>query len=281
MAGKVDLLILGAGWTSTFLAPLCASRGVSHAATTRTGRDGTLPFDFDPASDAPAPFRALPAARAVLVAFPLRAPGAAARLVRLYRATHGDAGPETLFVALGSTGIWDGSPTMQPDTFAWTDRHSPVDPTNARAAAEEELLALSPGTARTTVLDLSGLWGGARQPRNWVARVAASKDALRAKGSIHMVHGLDVARAVLAVAAHPERAAGQRWLLTDTHVYDWWDWAAGWGSEEQQRWVQELMDEAGVRALPRPPEMLGRAMDSVEFWRTFGLAPLKGRLGED
>ena len=97
-----------------------------------------------------------------------------------------------------------------------------------------------------------------------------------------MIHGLDVARAVLAVHEHIDRAAGQRWLLTDGRVYDWWDWASAWGTEgTQTRWVRELMDEAGVRALPRPPELLGRGMDSREFWNTFGLEPVRGRLCED
>ena len=102
------------------------------------------------------------------------------------------------------------------------------------------------------------------------------------QGSIHMIHGLDVSRAVLAVHANFERAAGERWLLTDGRVYDWWDWAFSWGEEgKQPRWVRELMNETGVRALPRSPEVIGRAMDSREFWNTFELEPVKGRLGEE
>lgn len=62
----------------------------------------------------------------------------------------------------------------------WYDRHSPFDLSNARANAETELLSLSPGT-HTTVLDLSGLWGNKRHPRNWVGRVAPSKEALAKK----------------------------------------------------------------------------------------------------
>ena len=88
-----------------------------------------------------------------------------------------------------------------------------------------------------------------------------------------MIHGLDVARAVLAVHAHMALAAGQRWLLTDGRVYDWWDLASAWGDSSvlaapapgadsdselaladappgpQPVWVRELMAEAGVRAL--------------------------------
>lgn len=73
---------------------------------------------------------------------------------------------------------------------------------------------------------------------------------------------------------------GERYLLTDLRVYDWWDLAAAWASAssgavsvDAGEWVLELMEETGVRALPRAPEVLGRAMDSREFWSTFGLRP--------
>ena len=94
-----------------------------------------------------------------------------------------------------------------------------------------------------------------------------------------MIHGIDVSRAILAVHAYFSRAVGERWLLTDGRVYDWWDLASAWGdahtrssgypsegitersesemgrSEEekgpQPRWVRELMNEQGVKALPR------------------------------
>ena len=36
-----------------------------------------------------------------------------------------------------------------------------------------------------------------------------------------------------------------------------------------------------MRALPRSPEMLGRALDSREFWSTFGLSPALARLERD
>lgn len=115
-----------------------------------------------------------------------------------------------------------------------------------------------------------------------------------------MIHGEDVARTILAVHDHFERATGQRWLLTDGRVYDWWDLAAAWGDENTQnerdtqqspstkgsrgtkgpqaRWVRELMNEEGVRALPRSAEQMGRALDSTEFWNTFELEPVMTRL---
>ncbi|KAI1797067.1 hypothetical protein LXA43DRAFT_985818 [Ganoderma leucocontextum] len=274
-----DLLILGAGWTSTFLIPLCKERGISYTATSRSGREDTISFEFDPTSDDPTPFQSLPHARTVLITFPIKVSGASNRLVRLYQQSHVE-GPKSSFIQLGSTGIWDGGPTLQDGSRTWTDRRSRFDESNDRARAEMELLALAPGTP-TTVLDLCGLWGGGRDLKNWIPRVAPTKEVLKQKGSIHMIHGLDVSRAVLAVHAHFDRANGQRWLLTDGRVYDWWDLASAWGEEGQQgKWVRELMNEGGVRALPRTPEYIGRAMDSREFWDTFELEPVKGRLGE-
>lgn len=154
--------------------------------------------------------------------------------------------------------------------------------------------------------------------RNWVGKVAPSKEVLQNKvshyrkhrrvrisirpeqGSLHMIHGLDVSRAILAVHADFPKASGQRWILTDGRVYDWWDLASAWGSrpsaagasgqdldgqendEEgrgaQARWVRELMQEQGVRALPRNIEDLGRALDSRDFWFQFRLSPVQARL---
>ena len=74
-------------------------------------------------------------------------------------------------------------------------------------------------------------------------------------------------------------ADGQRWLITDLRIYDWWDLASVWGSSEGSKeaphaaWVRELMAEHGVRALPRSPSAHRRVLDSRDFWVTFGLSP--------
>jgi hypothetical protein len=48
----------------------------------------------------------------------------------------------------------------------------------------------------------------------------------------------------------------------------------------QPIWVQEMIDESRrskdksrIRGLPRTPEELGYALDSSDFWSTFGLFP--------
>lgn len=113
-----------------------------------------------------------------------------------------------------------------------------------------------------------------------------------------MIHGVDVARAILAVHENFEPATGERWMLTNTRVYDWWDLAATWGIEfslqkgeappdaagakrergPQAQWVRELMREEGVRALPRGPEQMRRRLDSRDFWDAFKLEPVVAQL---
>ena len=300
---ELDLLILGAGWTATFLIPLLQQRGVTFAATTTDGRDvagsPTIPFKFDPDAQDQAPIAALPRARCVLITFPLVGKGPSQRLVTAYDETHRrqhhpEPKSHARFIQLGSTGIWNPrEPTASGITNDhWLTRHSAYDATNNRAVAEDELRALG-----GCILNLSGLWGGARNPRAWVGRVAPNKDAIRAKKSLHLIHGADVARAIAAVAQADDKlwataARGQRWMLTDGFVYDWWSLLAGWADadgdgpaaepSEQARWVLELMAEtdgkASVRALPRSMEQLGRCYDTREFWSTFGLVPLKARV---
>ncbi|TGZ77076.1 hypothetical protein EX30DRAFT_344440 [Ascodesmis nigricans] len=263
---RVDLLILGAGWTYQFLLPTLESHTptLTHAATTRSGSTNppTLPFTFDPHSTDPTPYRSLPPALCILITFPIIVPGATATLLRLYVETHPHQ-PQPEVIQLGSTGVWG---TGQ----GFIDRHNSIDPSSARGAEETRLLALG-----GVVLNLAGLWGGARLPRNWLPRVAGDLEKLRAKGSLHLVHGEDVARGVLAVVECLIRRGvgrGQRWLLTDMRVYDWWDLAAAWGKEE---WVGALLKESGeeVRVLPRGPELLGRVLDAREFWEFVGLWP--------
>lgn len=76
-----------------------------------------------------------------------------------------------------------------------------------RAIAEDELRGFG-----GCVLNLSGLWGGARQPKNWIDRVAATKEQLKDKTSLHMVHGLDVARGIIAVHQNFDQAKGERFV---------------------------------------------------------------------
>jgi len=274
----VQLLILGAGWTSTFLIPLLESSKISYAATTTTGRDGTLKFRYDPNSEDLDQYRSLPAASMVLITFPLKGTGQSRQLVDRYNSTH-YASPESKavesnWILLGATTIYTNS--------GWNDHGSPYDRQNNRAIAEDELLSLA-GT-RSTVLNLAGLYDDeARDPSKWVPRVAKSKSDVYGKQALHLIHGADVARALLATHRHFDKVAGQRWILTDLWVYDWWGLMMVWGGKledgmDVRQAVFECMQKDGTKALPRPPESLGRVVSSIEFWLAVGVWPSRGRV---
>ena len=226
---------------------------------------------------------------------------------------------------MGSTGIFTAP--------EWNDSCASYDTSNQRAIAEDELLSLL-GT-KACVLNLAGLYGGERQPRNWLTRVAKTKEDVQGKGALHLIHGRDVARAIVCahevlaslpnsktglptgedpigsaaddrsepklpeqISLHPSKSsiAGKRHIITDLHVYDWWDLFQTWGAHardaahgyleddgdedvlQYERWVLELMREEGVRALPRDGGDLGRRLDGRGFWEAVGCYPEEGRV---
>ncbi|KAF2278767.1 uncharacterized protein EI97DRAFT_393441 [Westerdykella ornata] len=282
----VDFLILGAGWTSQFLIPELHRCGITHAATTTTGRDNTIPFKFDPESADLEPYERLPSAETVLITFPLRGHGQSKHITSLYRKVHGE---KNRWIQLGSSGIFNKErEAIAGEHGGWSTEESEYDRSDPRAIAEDELRECVGGC----VLNLSGLYGGERKPRNWLGRLAKSKDDVRARVSVHFVHGEDVARAI--VATHRNFTEGKRWIVTDLRVYDWWDLILSFSAlvDEEEResveerekrllfgkWVGELMVEEGVRALPRSMGVLGRKLDSRGFWRTMEIWPRHGRL---
>ncbi|KAJ3175199.1 hypothetical protein HDU87_006434 [Geranomyces variabilis] len=272
---KVDLLILGLGWAGAYVATLLSSLHIPYAATTTSGRDSTIKFAYDPQSTDAEPFRALPATKTLLITFPIRGEPALTNFLTLYAKTHASE-PAPNYILFGSTRPYTPPPPPPPhssggsSSSVWVDRDSTPDPSidAPRQESEAALLAHHGGC----VINLAGLYGGTRDPRRWVSRVAPTLAALKEKGSLHLVHGKDVAQAVVAVAN--AFTPSQRWLLTDMRVYDWWDLAAVWGEGDEARWALELMDETKCRALPRQPELLGRAVDSRAFWKHFGIVPL-------
>lgn len=269
-----EFLILGAGWTSTFLIPLLQDEKVQYAATSTTGRADTIKFIFEADAVDSSAFKVLPEATTILITFPLRGIGQSQKLMTFYHETHTS---KPHFIQLGSTGIWQIE--SRP---GWVDRHSPYDTKNDRAVAEDELMQ-----SGGCVLNLAGLWGGERSPPRFVRRAASTKVQLKGRTSLHMIHGRDVARAIYAV--HKDWPGSGRWMLTDQFVYDWWTLLAEWGSVgtdessgdatgEALRWVRELMEEEGIRALPRSMETLGRTYDTREFWKRFNLSPVRAGL---
>ncbi|KAK4947777.1 hypothetical protein LTR10_013285 [Elasticomyces elasticus] len=278
---NVTLLVLGAGWTWQFLQPLLIKEKITHAATTTTGHDGTIQFKFDPDCTAIEAYKALPKAKYVLVTFPLKGKGPSARLVECYNKTHSQE--VTRWIQLGSTGIFTAD--------GWNDSSSPIDESNERGIAENELISLG-----GCVLNLAGLYGASRQPGNWIARVAKTKEQLAGKGALHLIHGTDVARGVVGVVKSDVEGKetrgslfGRRWIVADCVSYDWWllVWELmGETSEDEdddeskieertkyRKWIVELMEENGIRGLPRPMDALGRKLDARDFWKAIGTSP--------
>ncbi|KEF63070.1 uncharacterized protein A1O9_01046 [Exophiala aquamarina CBS 119918] len=294
---KVTLLILGAGWTYQFLQPVLEAEAITYTATTTSGHDKTIAFRLDPDSDDLEPFKTLPNAEFVLITFPLRGRGLSTKLLSMYHKTHDHTASSVIskerdprWIQLGSTGIYTHP--------GWSDESSPIDETNDRAIAEMELIELG-----GCVMNLAGLYGSGRQPKNWVSRVAKTKEQLAGKGALHLIHGRDVARGLVGVIKKSTvddghaQLFGRRWIVADGVSYDWWTLVWNWmghidsaetkeggdgepgeGNQQEEksryrRWVLELMDEQNVKALPRDMELLGRKLDSRAFWRAIDIVP--------
>ncbi|EUC33232.1 hypothetical protein COCVIDRAFT_21896 [Bipolaris victoriae FI3] len=273
---EVDLLILGAGWTSTFLIPQLSDTDITYAATTTSGRDATIPFKFDPESGDAEPYKRLPAAKTVLITFPLVGHGQSKSIVGLYRSVHG---ARNNWIQLGSTGIYNKVPDD------WSDEDAHYNKEDKRAIAEDELRSL-----HGCVLCLAGLYGGERVPARWLPRIVKSKDDIKKRGAVHFIHGEDVAQAI--IATHQNFTPGKRWIVSDLRVYDWYDLIMSFSSmtessmsqeekmtqQQYAKWVGELMMEEDIRALPRDVSSLGRKLDSRRFWAFHGLLPRHRRL---
>ena len=196
----------------------------------------------------------------------------------------------THYILLGSTGIYAGKGVF--------DHQSEATNRSPRWEAEEELLRRYAGC----VLNLAGLWGEPeRDGRIWDLVVPDSKEGVGAKASVHWVHGRDVSWAVVGVH---RKFVGERWLVSDGGVYDWWDvlWrearrlegrgkrddvvqgqqpkdGEGEGGLKYRKWVLELMQHEGVRCLPRTGDELGRRLDARAFWKWIGTTPMEERFG--
>lgn len=130
----------------------------------------------------------------------------------------------------------------------------------------------------------------ARQPKGWMGYFT-TKDALKHKlleRQLHLIHGKDVARGILAVylgiQKHP-KLRGQRWILTDKRCYDWLRLFLAWASDDQIRTLQYLLDydqdiqkkwgcHQTLDKLVRK-EGLKPRLDSADFWDSFGVVPTK------
>lgn len=118
---RVDVLILGAGWTAEFLIPLLQERGVSFSATTRDGRVvagvKTIPFELrrgnTKTEEKKTDWKRVPTARTIVIVLPIEENGVVTDYVEGYEAVHGRE-ITTGWLQLGSTGAWND---VSPDVF--------------------------------------------------------------------------------------------------------------------------------------------------------------------
>jgi hypothetical protein len=98
---------------------------------------------------------------------------------------------------------------------------------------------------------------------------------------LHLVHGKDVARAILAV--HGQFTPGERWLITDQTATDWMKMFLVWGAKEQIDTIEDLRqndpecreaigDKGTLEDIVRKGGVKPR-LNSDEFWSTFHLKP--------
>jgi hypothetical protein len=161
--------------------------------------------ESNPPSDSLHQYAALPAAKTILITFPIKSKAGTRFLVESFIRTHDKDNEPYQWIQLGSTGIWSIE-----SQETWVTRHSKYDVADGRAMAEDELMSLG-----GCVLNLAGLWGGERMVKHWVDRVASTKEMLQTKKSLHMIHGEDVSRAIVGVHKRFKHAEGQRFVSSE------------------------------------------------------------------
>jgi hypothetical protein len=251
-----EYLILGQGFIGSYVTELLRDSSLSFASTTRDGRNSTVKWSAgDPCS-------LLPLATNVLITFPVDIPS----LEGIQACFHKD----TRWMLLGST-----RPFASPGR---NDRFTTPTSDNPRVITETNLLENG-----GVVLNLAGLYGGrfvalfiltpSRQPKDWISRVAPTPGKLAALQNLHLIHGRDVARVVLALFTRFTQ--GERYIVTDRGVYDWWLVIKNIsGDEDVLGWVDDAMTRDGVKELPRDKTRFTRYLDSDDLWSYLGIEPL-------
>ncbi|KAJ1680139.1 hypothetical protein EV182_000604 [Spiromyces aspiralis] len=202
---RVELLVLGKGFVGQYVTQYCREMNISCAATTRDGRDGTIqwclpesPSPSSSLSSAGGVDAGLPQARAVLLTFPIRQVETMDWLVTAYNSR---CDSNVRWIYLGSTRAFTRVPS--------TRRTAPnfeMDP--QRLASEERMMKIHNGVVL-------------KEPKHW-PRFYKTTESMLCKirdPTLHLIHGMDVARAVVDCLL-TRSEGGQRWLLSDGKVYD-------------------------------------------------------------
>ncbi|KAJ1951356.1 hypothetical protein FBU59_000205 [Linderina macrospora] len=273
------ILLIGKGFLGTYINDLFVKEGVDFVATTRDGRDGTVQWGFPEEFeklDEPIDFSALPAAQTVVITFPLKGEEFAETLVDGYLKQHSSLeGFKPNWIYIGSTRGFKEIPSTR---FTVSD----VAAGGVRVEAEEFFIAKH----NAQVLNLAGLWGGKRAPRNW-GRFFTDKKLLRTRlslreRSLHLTHCTDAARVVLAVARQNSdgHLPAGRWLVSDGNVYDMLEELLA--DPVIRGLVEELIQEPEVQAMVGATEVdqikLGDSVVTMRInpahtWEQFGLQP--------
>lgn len=144
----VSMLILGFGWSGPFLKQVLTQHGIPYAATTRDGRHGTIAWELPQQDDPVVDVSALPAAKTVLVTFPVRSAKSMEKLMDAYEARYGN---QVQWILLSSTRVFDGDRC---------DRHTHMNlDKDPSGRTEGEQVTITRGG---TVVHLAGLWGAQR-----------------------------------------------------------------------------------------------------------------------
>lgn len=213
MSSHVSILLLGSGWTSQFLLPALKTSEITYAYTKRppTSSDvGAIPFEAAKEGEQQnsSAFQSLPRADMVVIIFPLTSDKLIDGIVGTYEKVK-ECQPAWL--ALGSTSAW---------SKGFSTSSTPILETNTRAMSESHLLFYNNKDRKTAVLNLSGLYGGTRDPSNFAKKVGETMEKLEEKTSLHLVHGRDVAQAIIGMweaLKDPRRLDavwGKRWIVT-------------------------------------------------------------------
>ncbi|PVU96440.1 hypothetical protein BB561_001181 [Smittium simulii] len=282
------LLVLGRGFIGNYVEQLCSTHNISCASTTRDGRAGTIKFDL-PGLEAPLEeyiraTQALPKAECILVTFPLKGAAAVDKLLESYShvynpestsAVHNEKSNSNSsklnWILLGTTGVFTKVPS---------NRNTERDPAKSpeRQESEDQLLNVHGGT----VLYLSGLWGGARNPEGWMRFFNTEEAVLRRvkDRTLHLIHGEDVARAIVdGVVKKP--SFGEKWIISDPECTDMLEIFVKHFNEDQLNILRKVIAMPEARKYVNSDKLeelivgkeanLQRRLDPDEFWDFYNL----------
>ncbi|KAJ1916985.1 hypothetical protein H4219_003456 [Mycoemilia scoparia] len=280
----IELLILGQGFIGKYVSEYCSQKGTSFESTTRDGRDNTVKWALPENDQKELCVDELPIATSILITFPVKDPVLLDHFVSEYTKHCSVQDPqeqqqqqqqEIQWIYLGSTRGFTQIPS----------NHKTIPDKKAdlqRLQSEEMLMTKHNGC----VLNLAGLWGGQREPKNWAQRFKTA-DSIRRRISnrtLHLVHGQDVAQAIVDHLI-PSFTPNKRWLLSDGRVYDMLEVIVKCGSQDILANLQNVLYEEKDLALCHlgttkiedikfgPEASLVRRIDPDDFFVNFGFKP--------